>query len=140
MTAVPILPPTDAQPLVSEHGVLTVWGLRLLRALYDRLGGVIDKVDAAYELALAAVPQSTVIAAAGGLKTGGALSANVGVTLYAAMTSVALLPSVGNSPGDWAYALDGRKPGEGAGAGTGVPCFWSAGNWYAATSGAVVTS
>lgn len=31
--------------------------------------------------------------------------------------------------GQWAFALDGRKVGEGAGAGTGVPCYFSNGQW-----------
>lgn len=32
--------------------------------------------------------------------------------------------------GSIAYATNGRKPGEGVGAGTGMPVFWSGSNWY----------
>lgn len=52
---------------------------------------------------------------------------------------VAMLPSptAANNPpniavpfeGQMAYALDGRKVGEGAGTGTGVPCYFSNGLW-----------
>lgn len=46
-------------------------------------------------------------------------------------------PTAANNPpgidvpfeGQWAFALDGRKTGEGAAAGTGVPCYFSNGQW-----------
>lgn len=41
-------------------------------------------------------------------------------------------------PGDVAYASDGRKNGEGAGAGTGVLAFFDGTNWIACDSGQTV--
>lgn len=78
--------------------------------------------------------------AAGGLQKGGPLGGNVALTLYRSIDAAANLPASAISEGDWAYALDGRKPGEGAGAGTGVPVFWSQGGWISACSGAAVTT
>lgn len=42
---------------------------------------------------------------------------------------VASLPVKGIPEGRTAYATDGRKIGEGPGAGTGVPCYLSHGTW-----------
>ena len=94
----------------------------------------------ALALAQAAVPGERRVIAAGGLQVGGALASDVGVAFYKIKTTVAQLPATTTAAGDWAWALDGRKPGEGAGAGTGVPCFWSNGAWIAVTSGAAVTA
>jgi len=55
------------------------------------------------------------------------------------VTCQANLPSSA-AEGDWAYALNGRKTGEAAGAGTGVPCWRSNGAWIAVDSGAAVTA
>ena len=92
---------------------------------------------------LAAVPKVTEVVAGSGLHAGGALQGNIGIALYRRIGTVASFPTTGNSAGDMAYALDGRKPGEGAGVGTGVPCFWTPGTpngfWIAVTSGATVT-
>jgi hypothetical protein len=140
MTANPVPAPNFAKPIVDEGGYAETWFQWFLRGLYDRTGGTDDKVDAAHGLASNAVPQTTEIVTAGGLKSGGALTGNVGVTLYTAKATVANLPTSGNSTGDWAFATNGRKPGESAGAGTGVPCFWSGSNWFAVTSGAAVTA
>jgi hypothetical protein len=124
-------------------GQLTRYGERVLRGLVGRTGGATDKVEQAHAMASAAVPQGTVVAAAGGLQVGGALgdpdSGNVGVALYMAVTGVALLPA-GATEGDWAYAVDGCKPGESSGSGTGVPVFWSDTAWISACSGAAVTA
>jgi hypothetical protein len=61
---------------------------------------------------------------------GGAIDANT--TWIGAPTLpqylVANLPST-TTEGQLAYATDGRKVGEGAGAGTGVPVYWSAAQW-----------
>jgi hypothetical protein len=121
-------------------GRLTPYGDAFFRALLGRTGGASDKVDAAHALAGAAVPQSRQVVGAGGLQNGGGLAANVGLTLYRTIDALANLPTTAVSEGDWAYALDGRKPGEGAGAGTGVPCFWSQGGWISACSGAAVAT
>lgn len=53
---------------------------------------------------------------------------------------VASLPA-GSGPA-LAWAANGRKPGEGTGAGTGVPVFWnpSTSQWYSFLSGAQVTA
>jgi hypothetical protein len=50
---------------------------------------------------------------------------------------VATLPAR-SLPGDVAYAGDGRKNGEGAGAGTGVLVFFDGNNWIACDSGQTV--
>jgi hypothetical protein len=56
--------------------------------------------------------------------------------------TVASLPTTGNGNGAPAWASNGRKPGEGAGAGTGVPVFWNptTGSWYSYLSGAPVAA
>lgn len=53
----------------------------------------------------------------------------------------ATLPLTGVA-GQFAWASNGRKPGEGAGLGTGVPVFWnpSTATWFSYLSGLVVTS
>jgi hypothetical protein len=139
MAATDVPPPPFNRPFLDGAYVSTPWQI-WFSALRDRTGGAADKVHSAYETAVAAVPQVTQVVAGGGLQVGGALTGNVPVTLYVARTSVAMLPTSGLAQGDWAYALNGRKPGEGSGAGTGVPCFWSGTSWIAATSGAAVTS
>jgi hypothetical protein len=137
MTAIPVPAPDFKTALVDPAtGVLTRYGYALVSALFNRTGGADDKVEAAHALAGAAVPRGTEVVGGGGLQNGGALGGNVAVALYVARTAVASLPTVKVSEGDWAYALDGRKPGEGSGAGTGVPCFWSAGAWVSACDGA----
>lgn len=139
MTATSVPPPPLNRPFLDGIYVSTPWQI-WFSAMRDRSGGSTDKVDAAYQAAMAAVPQTTQVVAGGGLQVGGALSGNVGLTLYVAKAPVAALPTAGNAQGDWAYALDGRKPGESAGAGTGVPCFWSGSSWIAVTSGVAVTA
>jgi hypothetical protein len=52
--------------------------------------------------------------------------------------SVASLPAKA-LPGDVAYALNGRKNGEGAGVGTGVLVFHDGSNWIACDSGQTVS-
>jgi hypothetical protein len=60
-----------------------------------------------------------------------------GPTVY----TVASLPAHAGS-GTPAFASNGRKPGEAAGAGTGVPVFFNAATsqWFSVLSGAVVTA
>lgn len=55
--------------------------------------------------------------------------------------TVATLPATA-AAGQQAWASDGRKPGEGAGTGTGVPVFFNnaTATWYSYLSGAQVTS
>lgn len=129
-----------AQLVEPASGRLTPYGDAFLRSLLRRTGDASDKVEAAHALASVAVPQIRQVVGAGGLQNGGGLAANVGLTLYRSIDALANLPVTAISEGDWAYALDGRKPGEGAGAGTGVPCFWSQGGWLSACSGAAVTT
>lgn len=54
--------------------------------------------------------------------------------------AVASLPATAAN-GQYAFATDGRKPGEGGGAGTGVPVFFNSATatWFSYCSGAVVT-
>ena len=140
MTATRVPPPPFNTPLLEGSFVSSAWQF-FIAALYNVIyGDGTDKVEAAHAAAQASVPQSTQIIAGGGLQVGGQLSGNVAIALYRVKAAVAALPSAGNAEGDWAYAINGRKPGEGAGAGTGVPCFWSNGAWVAATSGATVAS
>ena len=104
------------------------------------LSSVVDALNASTQQASAAVPSTLNIVPTGGLQRGGPLSEDVGVSLYRAMVMVDQLPMIGNTPGDWAYALNGRKPGESDGAGTGVPVFWSVAAWFSATSGYQVSA
>jgi hypothetical protein len=54
--------------------------------------------------------------------------------------TVAALPTTA-ATGALAYAVNGRKPGEGSGAGTGIVVWYNVtGAWFAVTSGAQVTS
>jgi hypothetical protein len=52
--------------------------------------------------------------------------------------TVAGLPT--GSEGMIAFATDGRKTGEGAGSGTGVPCYWSGGSWRVYSTDAAVSA
>jgi hypothetical protein len=104
------------------------------------LSSVVDALNATTRLASAAAPTTLNIVATGGLQRGGSLSDDVGVSLYRAMGTVDQLPTTGNTPGDWAYALDGRKPGETNGQGTGTPVFWSVSAWFSVTSGYQVSA
>ena len=92
---------------------------------------VTTAVNSALTLAQAAVPGSRRVIAAGGLQVGGTLQSDVGVALYKIKTTVAQLPTTTTAAGDWAYALDGCKPGEAGGAERcggslrpDVPCRW----------------
>ena len=144
MTAQPLPQPDFAKPATDGRGFLTGWFKAWVQAMDARAGARFDKIDEAHATALAAAPQSTQVVAGGGLQIGGALTGNVGLALYAAIAPLASLPTTGLSEGDIAYALDGRKSGEGAGAGSGTPCWWSVvsgtGGWYAFGSGALVTT
>jgi len=140
MTATRIPPPPFNSPFLDGGFVSKTWRL-FLSALYNAVYSEgFDKVDAGYQAALAAVPQGAEIEAVGGLHLGGGLGGNVAVAFYKAMTAVATLPAAGVNEGDWAYAYDGRKVGEGSGSGTGVPVWWSNGSWRAVDSGAVVAA
>jgi hypothetical protein len=140
MAATRVPPPPFNTPFLDGRFVSNAWQF-FISAVYGALYGEgFDQVDAARTAAMAAAPKSTQIVAGGGLQVGGALDGNVGIALYRTRSAVAALPASDNAEGDWAYAFDGRKPGEGAGSGTGVPCFWSNGHWVAVTSGATVTA
>jgi len=131
--------PPFAVGFLSGGLIAPAWQSWLL-AVWNRLGGKDDKVEAAYAAASAAAPATTEVVAGAGLQQGGQLAGNVALELYVAMTNVAELPTSGNNVGDWAYALDGRKVGEASGSGTGVPVWWSQSAWYAVDSGAVVSA
>ena len=141
MGAVSLPPPPLNAPLADGGGVIAnpwrLWVMAVYRTLY---ADGYDKVDAAYTVATAAASATTPVVGAGGLQGGGALNDGAGVRLYAALDLAANLPTTGLAQGDWAYAFDGRKPGEAAGHGTGVPCFWSNGVWNAVTTGVPVTT
>jgi hypothetical protein len=117
-----------ATPIVGPGGKATAYFI-------GWLSGIADALNAAQQQASAAAPNTLNIVPTGGLQRGGPLSTDVGVSLYRTMTTVAQLPMTGNSTGDWAYALDGRKPGESSGTGTGTPVFWSVSSWICVSSG-----
>ena len=141
MTAQSVNIPPWQLPMVDAGGKITASWQWWFTQMFDRSGGTVDKVDAAHVAALGAVPQSTQVVAGGGLQIGGALGGNVALALYRVKDRVASLPTTGNSEGDWAYAVDGRKSGETSGGGTGVPVWWSTpagvGGWYTAAGSAV---
>lgn len=139
MTATPVANPPFSSPLTNAKGFVTVAWLPVLQALFNRTGGKFDKVEAAFTTAKAAAPATSEVVAGAGLQGGGAVGPNAAVALYCAVTSVALLPMSANE-GDWAYAMNGRKTGQAAGSGTGVPVWWSNGAWIAVDSGAAVTA
>lgn len=58
-----------------------------------------------------------------------------------AVYTVAGLPATA-ATGQWAWASNGRLPGQGGGAGTGCPVFFNSAtsSWYSYCSGAAVTS
>ena len=121
-----------SQPVVDADGFAS-------KPLRDWMAAVAGAVNAAATTA-ATVPSTRNVVTVGGLHGGGALSADIGLRLYKVSTIVASLPTSGNANGDLAYALNGRKPGEAAAAGTGVVVFWSRSAWIAVTSGVAVTA
>ena len=68
-------------------------------------------------------------------------NAGLAVLYTPTVYTVAALPTTG-ATGQFAFASNGRKPGEGAGSGTGVPVFWNPGTstWFSYCSGSVVQS
>jgi hypothetical protein len=126
--------------LVGPTGAPTQEFSAWLQALRNRTGGAADKVDAAHVTAGGAASAAVQIVALGGLHAGGDLSGNLAVVLYRAHGAVADLPIAGSAEGDWAYAVNGRKASEAAGAGTGVPVWFSQGGWYAVDSGLAVAA
>ena len=139
MTATSVPGPPFSSPLLEGQTISRVWQSWLL-AIWNRTGGQSDKVDGAFNTANAAAPGTAQVVAAGGLHVGGPIGGNASVALYVAITSVAMLPATGINIGDWAYALNGLKPGETTGTGTGVPVFYSHTiGWTSACSGAAVS-
>jgi len=122
-----------AYPVVDADG-------RPTKPFRDWMTAVTAQQNAAAALAASAVPSSRNIVAAGGLHVGGNLGADVGIVLYRAVAPVAALPTTGNAQGDFAYAVNGRKAGEGSGSGTGLPVWWSGTSWFAIDSGLVVAA
>ena len=140
MTSTPIPAPPFKAPLTDASGRPSRVWQTFIQALYERSGGYSDKIDAAHAAALAAASGAARVFGIGGLHAGGALTGDVALSLYRAVAPVTSLPTAGNADGDWAYAVDGRKAGEAAGAGSGVPVWWSGGRWFAVDSGAAVAS
>jgi hypothetical protein len=139
MAATPISAPPFGVPLTDSQGYVSRAWQPVLQALFQRTGGNFDKVEAAYAASQAAAPGTAEVVAGAGLQGGGQVGPNVGLSLYLARTDVASLPTSA-AEGDWAYALNGRKTGEAAGSGTGVPVWWSNGHWVAVDSGAAVAA
>lgn len=67
-----------------------------------------------------------------------------GVLIQPTPSLIFTFASLPATAADWTSAIcsNGRKPGEGPGAGTGVPVFFnpSTGTWFSYCSGAVVTT
>ena len=139
MPAQPVPAPPIQAEFLEGKTISRVWQSWLL-AFWNRSGGQTDKLEATTNTANGATPLTTQVVASGGLQVGGQIGGNVGIALYVAITNVAGLPTTSINVGDWAYALDGRKVGEAAGAGTGVPVWRSGTAWYACDSGAVVAA
>ncbi|HEY5107213.1 MAG TPA: hypothetical protein VII73_10655 [Caulobacteraceae bacterium] len=129
--------PTWSDPIVDQAGFPTRWFRFFIQAVFSALRTDLTATMAAVD---AAAPASALVVATGGLKQGGPIGPNAAVALYSALTTVAMLPTSGMAEGDWAYALNGRKAGEGAGSGTGTPVFYSRGSWVAVDSGATVAA
>lgn len=72
----------------------------------------------------------------------GVLQAGVLIDPAPQSFTVATLPTTGVSPGQMAWAADGRKSGEGAGVGTGLPVYWNSATsqWFTVWGNALVTS
>lgn len=140
MTAVRVPAPQFGQAAVDPSGVDTPGRKTFLQQVYNRLGGAVDKVDQALQAGLGSAPAARKILAGAGLSGGGDLTADFAIRLYVATTSVAALPTTDIQPNAQAFALNGRKPGESGGAGTGCPVIWTNGAWYSLFSGAVVTA
>lgn len=135
----PVPAPDFGLPFVDGSGRLSRWAKAWMQAATGLLDKATTPLAATHALASAAVPQGTEVVAAGGLQHGGALGGNVGLALYVAVTGVAGLPATANL-GDWAYAVDGRKAGEGAGSGSGTPTYWDGTSWIAPDTGAAVAA
>jgi hypothetical protein len=133
------LPPPPFSQAVLDGSFLSRAWQNWAQAVQTALGGRTDKVAAAYDTAMAAAPGTAEVVAGAGLQGGGQVGPNVGISLYAAVTAVATLPTAANA-GDWAFATNGRKPGESSGAGTGAPVVWTNGAWVSVFSGAAVTA
>lgn len=136
------VPPLPDIWIDTATGRLTHLGRAFMQAMRTRIGGTTDKVERADATAADAVPKATQVVSTGGLQVGGDLGSHVSVALYKIETTVAALPATGNRNGDWAFAFNGRKNGEGAAAGTGTPVWWdgSSGHWKAADTGATVAA
>ena len=139
MASTSVSAPPFSVPLTDAGGYVSRAWQPVVQSLYARTGGSFDKVRAAYSLARNAAPATAEVVAGAGLQGGGQIGPNAPIALYAAVTAVADLPTSA-AEGDWAYAIDGRKQGEAAGGGTGVPCWWSNGAWVAVDSGLSVSS
>ena len=119
-----------AQPIVDANG----YASKALQVWMKAVATAVNATAGVY------VPTTRRVVGSGGIKGGGPLSDDVGLVWYRMVGAVSALPTTGNAIGDFAYALNGRKPGEGAGAGTGVPVWWNGAAWFAVTSGAAVTA
>lgn len=65
------------------------------------------------------------------------------ITVSGGTNTVAQLATFTGLLGQWAYASDGRKTGEGGGAGTGLPVYYSdspVAGWYRAADDTVVVA
>ena len=137
MASTPAFRPPFKTALTDAKGFVTRAWEPIIQSIFSRLGGQVDKVEAAYQIAQAAAPATAEVVAGAGLSGGGEVGSNTALSLYVAQAAVASLPTA-SQEGDWAYAIDGRKVGEGSGSGTGVPCWWSNGAWIAVDSGTPV--
>ncbi|HWE98693.1 MAG TPA: hypothetical protein VG248_02750 [Caulobacteraceae bacterium] len=138
MAAVSLPPPPIKVPFLDGLNVSQVW-LRWFEAVRDRLGGSSDKVEEAWKYGAQAAPATAEVVAIGGLHGGGAVGGNTALALYVSVCTVDLLPATAGE-GDLAYAQDGRRGSQTSGNGTGVPCWYSGGSWFAIDSGSAVAA
>lgn len=68
----------------------------------------------------------------------GAPTNQLGAFTVANLPTTTMVKTLG--AGDMAFATNGRKDGEGAGVGTGVPVFWDGSGWKTVTTGAAVAA
>lgn len=125
---------------IDDQGRPTTHMQFVIRGFDRRLGGRTDKLNATKTTADAAAPGTAEVVPGAGLQGGGAIGVNAAVSLYCYEGPVAGLSSLSQRTGDWAYATNGRKAGEGAGSGSGTPVWFDGASWIAPDTGTGVTA
>lgn len=111
------------------HDLALIVGGAVGKAWQRFFDDVAKALNAAATQLTTTVQTSRLINAGAGLKGGGDLSSDRAFSLYVYVGAVSGLPTSGLTPGDHAYASNGRNAGEGAGSGTGSEVVWSGTIW-----------